>query len=463
MLVKPEDVLSWSLSDLGSALKKKEISPVETTKMVIDRIDEEDRELNAYISVIEKTVMCEARLAEKSILMGDYKGPLHGIPIAIKDSIDVKGYRSTAGSELYKDYDPNDDAELIKHLKKEGAIIVGKTNMHELGYGTTGTVSYFGPTRHPLNSKKMTGGSSSGSAAAVAGYMAYGAIGSDTGGSIRIPSAFCGIVGMKPTFGSISRRGTLQLDTTLNHVGPMTRTVQDNATLLDTLVEHDPDDPYSVKRNKKSFSESIGKPVKGFTVGVFSNDKTEILQHEIRESFNEVNKELVSHGVRIKEIESDVFEELLDAYRIIAFAEGFAALENKINHQEAKIGTITRDKILEGKKIKAQDYIRALQIKKEAAHYLIHVFHDVDVILTPTTPIMPTEIDQEQININGYDFFVSQVLGWYTCPINVIGFPALSVPGLPKKGLSVGFQLIGKPYSEKTLYRFASFIERLHY
>src|SRR5699024_11016901 len=246
MKTKWNDVLTWSLTDLADAIGAKEISPVEITKLLLERIHERDKQLNSYITIMEENALTYAKESEKEILQGKNKGPLHGIPIAVKDNIFVRGTKNTSGSAVYKDYVPNEDAELVRRLIASGVVIIGKTNMHEFASGGTGDRSYFGPSRNPVDPTKITGGSSSGSAAAVAGHLAYAAIGSDTVGSIRIPASCCGLVGMKPTFGAVSSSGTVPLSPSLDHFGPMTKTIQDNELVLDALADHDAAGPGSI-------------------------------------------------------------------------------------------------------------------------------------------------------------------------------------------------------------------------
>lgn len=460
MAVGTDDILAWSITDLADAYRKKILSPVEVTRHLLARIAKENRERNVYITIMEETAMEEAKAAEKLILNGEYKGPLQGVPIAVKDDIFVAGYKTTGGSALFEDFIPKEDAQVIRKLRKAGAILIGKTNMHELGYGTTGDVSYFGPVKNPYHPNKMSGGSSSGSAAAVAGNLAYGAIGTDAGGSIRIPASFCGIVGMKPTFGTVSRFGTFLSDTSVNHVGPLSKTVLDNAVMLNVIAGYDAKDLFSLQRKKQDFTGDIGQSVKGMTIGVLA--KYAVIQPEVEASFEQSLKDFTDHGVRIKAVPSEIFTDLLAAYRTIVFADGYADLQEDMKNREDKIGEFTRGRVMAGKDITAKEYIRALHLKLRLTRHMLRLFKDMDLIVTPVTPILPADIGQREIHINGTDYQVLQILGGLASPMNVTGFPAIAVPGIPQKGLPVGLQVIGKPFAEKTIYRFASFVEALY-
>src|SRR5699024_10491792 len=231
-MVEPRGVLDKSIYELGKLIRGKEISPVEITRLSLTRITEKDRELNSFITVMEESALEEAFKAEHEIIRGDYKGPFHGIPVGIKDMMHIEGVKTTFASELYKDYIPNYNAETIVRLKKAGAIIMGKLNMHSFAYGTTGDRSIYGPVRNPYNLNKITGDSSSGSAAALSASLIYASVGSDTGGSIRMPASFCGVVGMKPTLGRVSKHGSYTVAPTLDHLGPMTKNVIDNSLML---------------------------------------------------------------------------------------------------------------------------------------------------------------------------------------------------------------------------------------
>jgi aspartyl-tRNA(Asn)/glutamyl-tRNA(Gln) amidotransferase subunit A len=252
-----------SLAALSREIRGRDLSPVEVVRALLERIEAADQILNAFITVAGEEALREAARAEEEIFAGAYRGPLHGVPVGLKDIFFTRGVRTTMGSAFFKDHVPDRDAAVVRRLREAGAIILGKTNTHEFAYGPTGDRSYFGPSRNPHDPARVTGGSSGGSGAAVAAGLVYGSLGSDTGGSVRIPAALCGVAGMKPTFGRVSRSGVFPLSWTLDHVGPLTRTVEDNALLLSVLAGYDPEDPYCVERDVEDFTRELERGVGG--------------------------------------------------------------------------------------------------------------------------------------------------------------------------------------------------------
>lgn len=444
---------------MSDALKRKQVSPMEVTKKTLEAIFEKDEHLNAYITVMEDEALKQAGEAEKEIMNGNHKGPLHGIPVNLKDLIYTKGVKTTSGSEIYKDFIPDYDAEIVTRLRRAGAVIMGKVNMHEFAYGTTGDRSYFGPVRNPHDPSKITGGSSSGSGAAVAAGLAYGSIGSDTGGSIRIPASCCGIVGMKPTFGRVSKHGSIPLCWTLDHLGPMTRTVKDNALLLNAISGFDEKDPYSVNVPTEDFTADIGKDIKDLTIGIPTSFYFDIIQPEVKEIFEANVEKLEMQGANIEHVDLDYMEELLIAQSVILTSEAYAALETEIREQPEKIEEEVRGRIINGINMQAVDYIRALKVKHAAVDEFLRVLDKVDTIMTPTLSVLPSDIEQREIEVNGKTEH-PRLLNRLTGPTNTTGLPSISVPGgTSQNGLPVGVQFIGRPFAETSLYRFARQVE----
>lgn len=456
-----DDVLTWNLTELANSIGAKEISPVEITRLLLEKIYESDRKFNSYITVMEESAIASAKEAETEILLGNIKGPLHGVPVAVKDNVFVKGIKNTSGSAVYKDYVPTEDAELVRRLTDSGAVIIGKTNMHEFAAGGTGDRSYFGPSRNPLDPTKITGGSSSGSAAAVAGHLAYAAIGSDTVGSIRIPSACCGLVGMKPTFGSISRYGTVPLSPSMDHFGPITKTVGDNALVLDALIGYDTKDTRSAYHEKENDLEPILQPAKELCIGIPDDFCDDMLQNEVRESFYETIDILKQHGIKVKMLKIDVLDELQNVHPTILGPEMFSSFEDDVKNRAHRIDEEVLSFLTWGTDVKASTYIQALKKRRSAVKSFHHIFNQVDLILTPTISILPTRINQRKMIIEGVETRIDHILGRLTFLANITGFPAISVPGIPKNDLPVGLQFIGPPYSERTLYLFSSLIENI--
>ncbi|WP_191567274.1 amidase [Metabacillus idriensis] len=459
-MIRSNDVLKWSLSEVSQAIGQKEISPVEVTKATIEQIHKTNPELNAFITVMEESATKKARDAEQDIQNGNYKGALHGVPIGLKDIIYTKGTLTTFGAEKYKDFLPDYNAEIVTRLENAGSIIVGKLNLHQFAIGTTGDRSYFGPTKNPINRAKITGGSSAGSATAVSANLCYGSIGSDTGGSIRIPASICGIVGMKPTFGRVSKHGALAVSWTLDHLGPMTRTVKDNAIMLNYISGYDPKDAYSVKSKDEDFTRNIGNGIKDMTIGIPTSYYFDIIQPEVMRIFKDNVDKLEEQGARIVEVHLPYMNELLTAQQVIISSEMYAALENELKENPELIDDEVRSRIIAGMLTTASDYIQMTRVKHLATDMFSKVLKEVDLIITPTLCALPSDIDQREIDIDGLKEH-PKILARLTGPTNTVGFPSISVPGgNSSEGLPVGIQFIGAPFDEKTLYQVAYVLEQ---
>lgn len=456
------EYLQWDITNLAEKIKNKELSPVEITMTLLDEINNHNPTINSYISVFSESAMTQAKKLETELLNDVYRGPLHGVPIALKDNIHVDGMRTTCASKYYEDFVSEKDATVTEILKKAGAILIGKTNMHELSAGATGDLSYFGPAKNPHNIKKMTGGSSSGSASAVAANLAFASIGTDSGGSIRIPSAFCHIVGLKPTFGLISTYGIKPLTATLDHVGPMTKTVKDNALLLNIIVGNDKKDPYLVKTKKQDYTRYIGDSIKDMTIGIPDGFFFDLVQEDIKGSLDKTIESLMDMGVKTKKITINTIEDLAVAQQIIITAESYSMLQKELRDAPEKIDKEVRDFLVRGANIQASEYLHALKIKHKAIDELNSVFKKIDFLLTPTTPVYPPKIGQRLLDINGEEY-PTHMLTRLTGVMNTTGFPSISIPGNTINDSPLGIQLIGKPLSEAKIYQLAHVIEKISY
>ena len=449
--------LPRSLADLGAALQERLLSPVEVVETLLERIEAVDRELNAFVTVLADEALGEAARAEKEILTGEYRGPLHGVPVGVKDLICTKGIRTTMGSAFFEDYVPTEDATVVRKLKESGAIIVGKTNTHEFAYGPTGDRSHFGPVRNPYDPSKISGGSSSGSAAAVATGLCYAALGSDTAGSIRIPSALCATVGMKPTFGRVSKHGVFPLSWSLDHVGPITRSVEDNALLLTALAGHDPEDPHSANRPPEDFARNLGRGIGGGRVGVPAGFYFDHVEAEVEERVREAVEVFRSLGAEVVEVEMADLPETLRAQRLVLSAEAYAIHEERLQSEPEKFDEEILQYLLGSERLKAHRYARAQQItKRRSLREFERALEEVDVLLAPTVPMVAPGVGQREANIGGHEEPVFSVLTRLTGPCNFNGLPSLSVPcGFTSSGLPVGLQLFGRPFDEATIYNYA--------
>ncbi len=447
--------LPRSLTDLARAYSERRLSPVEAVGALLERIEGADGELNSFITVVPERALEEARWAEREILGGHYRGPLHGVPVGLKDLIYTEGVRTTMGSAFFKDYVPDYSATVVLRLEEAGAVMIGKTNTHEFAYGPTGDRSYFGPTRNPHDPARIPGGSSAGSGAAVAANLLYGSLGSDTGGSIRIPAALCGVVGMKPTFGRVSKHGVFPLSWTLDHVGPLTRTVGDNALLLNALAGYDPKDPYSANRESEDFARDLRRGVRGDVIGLPGDFYFEHVEDEVEKRVREAIEVFRSLGAEIREVGIPHLWETLKAQRLTLAADAYAIHEERLKTDPDRFDGEVRERLLDGERLKAHRYASAQQRKLLAKEEFSRVLNEVEVLLTPTLPIAATPIDQRDVDIGGYEEAVRSAVTRLTGPTNHNGFPSLSVPcGVTTSGLPVGIQIIGRSFDEATLYRF---------
>jgi aspartyl-tRNA(Asn)/glutamyl-tRNA(Gln) amidotransferase subunit A len=445
--------LPRSLADLSRELQARRLSPVEVVRALLERIEVD--ESNSFVTVTAERALEEASRAEAEIQAGDYRGALHGVPVGLKDLIYTAGVRTTMGSAFFADYVPDESATVARRLEEAGSILIGKTNTHEFAYGPTGDRSYFGPTRNPHDPRRISGGSSGGSAAAVTASLLYASLGSDTAGSIRIPSALCGVVGMKPTFGRVSKHGVFPLSWTLDHVGPLTRTVEDNALIMNVLARHDPRDPYSANEPAEDFTRDLGRGVGGGVIGIPEDYYFEHVEDEVGEKVGEAIEVFRSLGAEVRQVGIPNLPETLRAQRYILAADAYAIHEEHLKSTPEGFDEQVLERLLDGESLKAHRYARAQQRKFESREEFEAALGSADVLLAPTVPIAATLIDQRRVIIEGHEEPVRSAVTRLTGPANLIGFPSLSVPcGSTASGLPVGMQLVGRPFDEATLYRF---------
>lgn len=434
-----------TLTDAAEQIRARRLSPVELTRECIHRIENLDPGLNAFITVTASHAFDQAKLAESEIAGGNYRGPLHGIPIALKDLLDTAGVRTTAASNQYRERVPAEDAEAVRRLKNAGAVILGKLNMHEFAFGMTGVISAFGPTRNPWNTERITGGSSSGSAAAVAAGLCVAALGSDTSGSIRCPPALCGIVGHRPSASLISTRGVVPLSTSFDTIGPMTQTVRDAAVLIDVLT------------GTTQFASLLREDVKPLRVGVarrkFFDDLDPDVSALVEAALDTLNK-LVAE-VREVEVPTQGFRTIFDA-EIYEYHQ--AMIEQSPERYDPR--TLFRLQNCAG--ITATDYIRERRRLAEFRAKAEELFEQVDVIVTPTTPVpAPKLAELEALAVEDVRPFEVKYLLRNTAPFSVLFWPTISVPcGFTHDGLPVGMQIAARPGADSTVLRVAHAYEQ---
>jgi aspartyl-tRNA(Asn)/glutamyl-tRNA(Gln) amidotransferase subunit A len=430
------------ISDLSELIRSRKVSPVEITRAILERIQKLNPMLNAYITVTSDLAMKSAEEAESEIQQKKWRGPLHGVPIALKDLFDTAGVRTTAGSALFKDRVPNQDAEVTRRLKAAGAVLVGKTNMHEFAFGGSSLVTYFGGVHNPWEPGHIAGGSSGGSAAAVAAGLCYGALGSDTAGSIRNPAAYCGIVGLKPTYGLVSTRGVIPLSWSLDHVGPMTRTVTDAALLLQAIAGYDPEEITSVQMDVPNYAAGLRARPASVRLGVARDFFFEGLDPEIEMATNHALAvlEKLTAGITEVAISARTQEELRATVRAAeahAYHAEFIAKSPELYQPE------TLARLRAGANIGTVAYIQGRQQLDRTRRTIGEVFRKVDAIVTPTCPIGPPPIAEFGPDRNGSADFVARNIQ-DTSPFNVYGWPTISVPcGFTASGLPIGLQISG--------------------
>lgn len=434
-----------TLAEAAEQLRRREISPVDLTKECLEAIARLNPTLNAFITVTADSALEEANLAEKEIAAGNYRDPLHGIPIGLKDLIDTAGVRTTAASAAFNDRIPTEDAVVVKKLKAAGAVLIGKNNLHEFAYGGSSLISHFGPPRNPVNPEFITGGSSGGSAAAVASGMCYAAIGTDTAGSVREPAALCGIVGLKPTYGLVSTDGIIPLSPSLDHAGPLARTVEDAAILLDAIT-----DPPTTSRN--TLKVGIENFVIGIPRGYFFDD----LDPEVAAA--------VAHAiVQLTKLVSGVSELdlLVDEDRTLQAAEAYAYHHDRVATSPELYDPETLRRIRTGEHIKGSEYQDSLRKLRQARRDIARVFDQIDVFVTPTTPIPApriADLTKDPSLLRPTELLLLR----NTRPVNVWGLPAISVPcGFTKQGIPIGLQIVGPPGGEKKVLRAAQAYEQI--
>jgi len=459
------DLFFLSIKSLSSLLRRKKLSPLELTRSLLDRIERLNPQLNAFLTITSDRALADARRAEKEILARRWRGPLHGVPIALKDNIWTRGIRTTAGSKILADFVPDRDATVARRLRRAGAILLGKTNLHEFAYGVTTNNPHYGPTRNPWALDRIPGGSSGGSAAAIAAGLCYASIGSDTGGSIRIPAALCGIVGLKPTFGRVSCFGVIPLSRSLDHTGPLTRTVADAAIVIRAIAGRDPLDPSTSPRPVPDFLQLLRRKPGRLRLGWPREYFWEKLDPEVRRLTESAARSFTDLGATIEEVSLPHLNSSTDPSTAIALAEArqFHESSGWYPARAADYGEDVRKRLDMASDVRAVDYLAAFDFRKLLIADFNSALSRVDAILSPTTPIPAPRIDEKLARIAGEDETVRAALLRLNRPANFTGHPSISMPcGFTSSGLPVGLQLIGRSFDEATLLRLALLFEHSH-
>jgi aspartyl-tRNA(Asn)/glutamyl-tRNA(Gln) amidotransferase subunit A len=440
------DAIAYAtIRELGERYRKRDLSPVEVTRTLLGRIEQLDPMLHAFITLTADRAMADARAAEAALQRGDAR-PLLGIPVAHKDIYCTRGIRTTGGSALLADWLPEDDATCVQRWQEAGTVLLGKLITHEFAFGLQLPGHRFLPARNPWNTAHIPGGSSSGSGAALAAGLVVGATGSDTGGSIRGPAAFCGIVGLKPTYGRVSRAGVLSLSWTLDHTGPMARTVEDCAYLLQAMAGHDAADPASSRVPIDDYLAPLGQDIRGMKIGVPRAYFFDGIDAEVAQAFEGALTTLRELGAEVRDVTIPSLH-TTPAFLLILMAEAFAYHERDIREHPELYGDVLRERILTGALVTAAEYTQAQRLRAQLCREMAEVLRDVDVLATPTAPAPATPFTLAQ----GPEFGFPRS---NMPPFNLTGLPTLALPcGFTSSELPLSLQLAGRPFDEGMVLR----------
>lgn len=448
-----------TIREAAAALRSGAVSSVELTTEALERIQRLDGRLNSFLTVTREPALAEARRADEELAEGRDRGPLHGIPVALKDLFLTRGVRTTGGSKVYEQFVPRIDSAVGQDLAAAGVVMLGKLNMHELAYGITSANPHFGPVRNPWNPEHIPGGSSGGSGAAVAAGFVFMAMGSDTGGSIRIPASFCGTAGIKPTYGRVSRYGTLPLGYSLDHMGPLTRTVRDSAIVLNAIAGHDPRDPASSRRPAQEYIPEDGCSIRGLRIGVPTNFYFDGIDPEVEKAVREALRQAEALGAVVKPVKVPDIPGLNAVARMTLLAEASAVLEPHLKDRSL-FGADVLALLDQGRLVPATDYVNAQRLRRRFQSEFEKLWKDVDCLVTPATPAPAPRIGDATVQLGGVEEDVRLAATRLVRGINPLGLPALSMPcGLSSAGLPIGLQIVGRAFDEATLFRAGAALE----
>jgi aspartyl-tRNA(Asn)/glutamyl-tRNA(Gln) amidotransferase subunit A len=449
------ELVELTISQASELIKAGRLSPVDLTQAYLDRTAAHDHVVNSYILVLRDAALAEATAAQMEIASGRYRGPMHGIPVAIKDIFNTANVPTTGHSALFKNNVPKEDATVVKLLRDAGAVILGKTATWEFAIGGVSFDLPWPPARNPWDVSRDTAGSSSGSAAAVAAAFCAGAVGTDTAGSVRSPSAWCGLAGLKPTYGLISRRGILPLSYTLDHAGPMCWTVEDCAIMMQVLAAHDPQDPASADPSPVDFKAGINDGVKGLRVGVVRHfyEKDSPAAPVIAKAIEEALDIFRRGGASVSDATLAPLDTYYDALALVMHAEAYAVHRDGLIETPALYGQSARQRLSIGAFISGSEYVDGLRLRQKLVNQAAEVMKNFDVLITPTRNTPPQKLGD-------YDMQVGARI--YTRPFSLLGLPALSVcSGFSPEGLPLSMQIVGRPFEDHLVLRVGHYFEML--
>lgn len=453
----PDDLVYLALSEAADLVRRRTVSPVELTLAALERIERLNPVLNAFITVTAELALADARAAESAIQHGEYRGPLHGIPYSLKDLVETAGIRTTAGSPVLNDFVPKRDAPVYERLRTAGGVLLGKNAMLEFAYGAPHPE--FGLTRNPWNLDYSASGSSSGSAVAVAAGLGYASIGSDTAGSIRIPASWCGVVGLKPTYGLVSLRGIIPLATSLDHVGPMGRTARDVAIVLSVIAGYDGQDRHSANVRAGDYLSRLAGPRPVLRIGLDRDAYGRYAAREVGQAVEQAVSILAGWGSRIVPVSLPAPAEAAPVASLLLAVEAASYHRDTFARQPMKYSDAVAARLRRGAAVTAVDYHAALQAREQIRDAYRALFDDIDVLVAPTSVIPSMTLDEvrAELTLPPADPMSRRTL--FTAPINLVGFPAVALPvDVLPNGLPAGVQLVGRPYDEATLLALAHYL-----
>ncbi len=456
MVAEQAELAFLTAAELGERIRKKVVSPVEVLAATLRRIEAVDGRLRAYMTLLADQARRAAKDAEAEIAAGRYRGPLHGVPVGVKDLFATRGVRTTAGSKILADWVPDYDATAIERLRLAGAILLGKHHLHEFAAGMGQINPHYGTPVNPWGADRYPGSSSSGSAVSVAAGLCAGALGSDTGGSIRQPASLCGIVGLKPTYGRISRFGVFPLSWSLDHAGPMTRSVEDAALLLQAIAGHDPRDPASSRAPVPDYRKALAGAIRGVRVGLLTGHFAQPMDAEVRGAVSAAIGILRDLGASVEEVALPNAEHALTAYHAIVSSEALAIHERWIRTRPQDYGPDNRTRLLQGVSVLATQYLQAQQARALIRQEVDDAFQRVDVLVGATLPTTAPKFGQHEVVIAGKKEELRTLLSRFTRPFNITGHPSISVPcGFSQEDLPIGLQIVGRWLDEVTVLKVA--------
>ena len=445
-----------TIAKVAPLIRKRQLSPVELTKALLTRIEHLQPTLNAFITVTSDLALRQAHQAEREIVKGRYRGALHGIPIAIKDLFYTRGIRTTAGSKILRNFVPPENATVVNRMRAAGTILLGKTNLHEFAFGATNVNPHYGPVHNPWDPDRISGGSSGGSAAAVSAGLCLASLGTDTGGSIRLPAAACGIVGLKPTFGLVPTHGVIPLSFSLDHVGPLCRCVEDAALVLGVITGQDAPSLRSPRPGGKATFFPSPKRIRRLRVGVPKHYFFDRLQREVRYRVLTAHSTLEKMGAEIQEVKLEGIQDTVDLAADIIFPEAMTFHWKWLSKRPGDYGEDLRTRMQSRSSQTAVTYLQALQRRQQYSDSFKKAMESVDVLAVPTIPIVAPRIEEGEVKIGRWIENVRVALLRLTFPGNLSGLPAISIPcGFSSEKLPIGLQLIGRRLEEATLLRAA--------